>query len=480
MKITPLPDSYKSTGMEFTLSDDTNRTYHSECFSNDIPRNHIPNSLIKSLKCWYTNADSLINKLDELRCKMKVTSPDILCVTEVYPKNCVYDIYPALLQINGYDCFISSFSHNSRGVCIYVRSSLHAHILNVPDINFNESLWCSEKVSDSDTLVVGVIYRSPSSSPENDSRLLRLLQEIQNLADLHLLITGDFNLPLIDWNLWTTPERDLAGNSFLDTLNDLFMFQHVSFPTRVHEGQISSTLDLVLTNDENNVDFILTLDPLGKSDHILMEFDYICSVSLVETVAVKYQYEFGNYQEVCADLEATNWNDLFADLSVENMWACFYSRFKILLDKYIPVSSTAPGSSKPPWLTKLVLKKIKQKRKAWFKYRSTCLQKHYLEYAKCRNVATETVRKAKQSYKQNLVQNFDINPKNFWKYVRSKTKVKCSLGNLLRSDGSLSANDNETADILNTFLAVFYQGISNNGYYTIICFQEYYKQIKQH
>ena len=105
------------------------------------------------------------------------------------------------------------------------------HILNIPDINFKESLWCSVKVSDSDTVIVSVIYRSPSSSLDNDSHMLRLLAEVQNLVDSHLLITGDFNLPLIDWNFWTTPERDLAGHSFLDTLNDLFMFQHVSFPT---------------------------------------------------------------------------------------------------------------------------------------------------------------------------------------------------------------------------------------------------------
>ena len=98
-----------------------------------------------------------------------------------------------------------------------------------------------DKVSDSDTVIVSVIHRSPSSSLDNDSHMLRLLAEVQNLVDSHLLITGDFNLPLIDWNFWTTPERDLAEHSFLDTLNDLFMFQHVSFPTRVHEGQNSSS-----------------------------------------------------------------------------------------------------------------------------------------------------------------------------------------------------------------------------------------------
>ena len=105
------------------------------------------------------------------------------------------------------------------------------------------------------------------------------------------------------------------------------------FPTRVRKGQTSSILDfIVLTDDENNVDLILTLDPLGMSDYVLMEFDYVCSVSLVETISVKYQHEFGYYQEFCAELEAVSWSDLFAELSVDNMWACFYSRFKVLLD----------------------------------------------------------------------------------------------------------------------------------------------------
>ena len=116
------------------------------------------NTPVKSLKCWFTNADSLTNKLGELQCRIKVTSPDILCVTEVYPKNSVYDVSPALLQISRYDCFVSSFSRGSHGVCIYVKSSLHASLLNMPDFNFSESLWCSVMVCSSDTLIVGAIY----------------------------------------------------------------------------------------------------------------------------------------------------------------------------------------------------------------------------------------------------------------------------------------------------------------------------------
>ena len=153
------------------------------------------NPSVKSLMCWYTNADSLTNNLDELQCRTKVTS-DILCVTEVYPKNCVYDVSS---EIDRSDCIVFSFSRGSHGVCMYVKSSFHASLLNMTDFNFSENLWCSVMVCGSDTLIVGVIYRLPSSSPENNSNRLRLLAEVQKLVKSNLVITGDCNFPLIDW-----------------------------------------------------------------------------------------------------------------------------------------------------------------------------------------------------------------------------------------------------------------------------------------
>ena len=109
---------------------------------------------------------------------------------------------------------------------------------------------------------------------------------------------------------------------------------------------------------------------MGKSDHILMEFDNIRTVSLVESVSVKYQYEFGNYQEFCAELESilvgitcllnclliTSGHVFNLDLRF-----CWINTFQCL-----PLFQVIPNHH--AWLTKLVLKKIKQKRKSWIKY----------------------------------------------------------------------------------------------------------------
>lgn len=46
------------------------------------------------------------------------------------------------------------------------------------------------------------------------------------------------------------------------------MFQHITKPTRFREGNESSILDLILTNEETMVDEIEYLTGPGSSDHI--------------------------------------------------------------------------------------------------------------------------------------------------------------------------------------------------------------------
>ena len=132
-------------------------------------------SPICSLTCWYTNADSLINKLDELQSRISLRHPDIICVTEVFPKHCSCDVTAAELCLGGYDCFYSTFSHDVCGVCIYVKSKYKAHKVETIKIPFQEVIWCSIPLKDTDSLLLGVVYRSPMSSELNDVSLMKLL-----------------------------------------------------------------------------------------------------------------------------------------------------------------------------------------------------------------------------------------------------------------------------------------------------------------
>ena len=94
------------------------------------------------LEIWYTNADSLPNKMNELQCLIAAaeTSPDILVITEAKPKNSRYELNPQEMYINGYDIFTNNWDRG-RGILVFARSSLQVCEINQEDWPNLLSTW---------------------------------------------------------------------------------------------------------------------------------------------------------------------------------------------------------------------------------------------------------------------------------------------------------------------------------------------------
>ena len=82
--------------------------------------------------------------------------------------------------------------------------------------------------------LVGSVYRSPTSTIENNNLLLKKMEQANDIAgDNRLLILGYFNVPKINW-----VDKDLFQGAkaidelFLDVVNDCFLYQHVGKDTR--------------------------------------------------------------------------------------------------------------------------------------------------------------------------------------------------------------------------------------------------------
>ena len=143
-----------------------------------------------------------------------------------------------------------------------------------------------------------------------------------------------------------------------------------------------------------------------------MEYEYIYSIRIPESKNSKYLYEKGDYQSFNEELMCTDWDQLFTNMSIEEMWAIFHARYMSLLNKYIPTRRTSIRlNSAPLWMNKSVLSTIKVKRKAWFKYKAIYCHSDYVTYASCRNRSTEAVRKAKYNFEKTLVDGVASNPK---------------------------------------------------------------------
>ena len=80
----------------------------------------------------------------------------------------------------------------------------------------------------------------------------------------------------VDWeNCTTCYNENHYEFEFIETLQDNFLFQYISEPTRYRENQTPHVLDLIITNDEHVIENIDILPSLGVSDHVLVKFDVL-------------------------------------------------------------------------------------------------------------------------------------------------------------------------------------------------------------
>ena len=124
---------------------------------------------------------------------------------------------------------------------------------------------------------------------------------INNVAkNKMLLLMGDFNYPMIDWELQDTSG---AGKEFLDVVQDNFMWQHVDH-TR---GE--NVLDLVLSTERNIVENLRVTSPIGRSDHVTVQFELCLEFQGRQEVNLGFVYRRADYMKISEELEGKDWNE---------------------------------------------------------------------------------------------------------------------------------------------------------------------------
>ena len=83
--------------------------------------------------------------------------------------------------------------------CWYTNSLKASKVEWFTNITLHESTWCEISLGRNDKLLLGLIYRSPSSNEENNRHLRELIDVSAKLKYSHYLLMGDFNYKDINW-----------------------------------------------------------------------------------------------------------------------------------------------------------------------------------------------------------------------------------------------------------------------------------------
>ena len=155
-------------------------------------------------------------------------------------------------------------------------------------------------MANNELLTYGCIYRSPNSHDANNESLNNLIYELDQVKSAYKLLVGDFNFRSICW------EDGIAisttESTFVHTLQDTYMAQHVAEPTRGRNGQEPSILDLIISNDPNIVSHISYESPLGKSDHACQTFYLKCYRNKPDQTRKFYLYDKGDFNQIMQTL----------------------------------------------------------------------------------------------------------------------------------------------------------------------------------
>ena len=76
-----------------------------------------------------------------------------------------------------------------------------------------------------------------------------------------------------------------------------------------------------------------------------------------------------------------------------------------------------------------------------------------IEARKAANALTRLTKKLRKSFEKELAKNAKKDPKSFWKYIQSMTKTRVNVGELTKSDGSMTSGTKEKVDRLNEFFS---------------------------
>ena len=193
--------------------------------------------------------------------------PDIIGLTEVWMKEhySIKGFHPAFRHDR-------EESRKGGGIMLFVRENLV--VSECTELNaesFEEALWVTVKMARAENMLIGICYRSPNSTRENNEKLIDLLQHRNVVKNRNVLIMGDFNFSSICWEDGVVDGlEDCEAARFFDVTQNAFLYQHVNTDTRYREGHTPSRLDLVFTSREYLVNELEPSHPLGKSDHIVL------------------------------------------------------------------------------------------------------------------------------------------------------------------------------------------------------------------
>jgi hypothetical protein len=430
------------------------------------------------LRCYYTNATSLNNKLSSLNALACSQSPHVIFISETWFND------HSCTKLTGYSSFLKNRPSHGGGVAIFVSEEIEAFEVQSPSLQNElvEQVWCGLKVG-KDKILAGCLYRPPPKSSDKprdrqalESAISRALTTASNLVRkgefTGLCVSGDFNYNKTQWDSEGTAlcsgGPSLPDHKFIEVLSDNSIHQAVSFPTFVNaSGNCTNFLDLILTENEDRV-FNLEAGPPLSDDAEQFHLSLQWNMALAEAHRPSFErsnfnYNKANFNQLNEELNRVPWSEIFTNKNINESYEIFIREYERIVDLCVPKQSRLGRKVQPPWMTKDLAHLIAKKKHLWIVNQhsgSTVKAAVNEEYKKVRKELKKATKRAVIDYEKTII-NDKVNKKRVFSYVKAKQKTTKSISAMNDTNGNTVHSGQEISQILNAyFKSVF---VEENG-----------------
>ncbi|CAJ0940425.1 unnamed protein product [Ranitomeya imitator] len=400
------------------------------------------------LNCMLANARSLTNKMEELEAEISTGNFDIVGITETW----LDESYDWAVNLQGYSLFRKDRKNRrGGGVCLYVKSCLKSTLReDISEGNEDvESIWVEiHGGKNGNKILIGVCYKPPNITESMESLLLKQIDEAATHNEV--LVMGDFNYPDINWETETCETH--KGNRFLLITKKNYLSQLVQNPTRG-----AALLDLILSNRPDRITNLQVVGHLGNSDHNIVQFHLSFTRGTCQGVTKTLNFRKAKFEQLRDALNLVDWDNILRNENTDNKWEMFKNILNRQSKRFIPCGNKRTRNRKNPmWLNKEVRQAINSKKKAFALLKQDGTIEALKNYREKNTLSKKLIKAAKKETEKHIAKESKTNPKLFFNYINSKRIKTENVGPLKNSEERMVVDDEEKANILNTFFSTVF------------------------
>lgn len=398
-----------------------------------------------ALSCCHINVRSLTANFDQFVSSV-FNRYDVITISETWLNAGILD---EIINLTGYRLYrCDRATGRGGGVAMYVRGTLKSRLVRLGEVRNSEQLWVSVK-SSTGHFAIGSLYRPPSFSAVDFLGELESVLCVLDPEHDHLLLLGDLNIDLLDFENRLTKQ-------LLNLLESFSLRQSVSEPTRCTSTS-SKLLDIVAHS--NNLKNVVSkvFNNCNISDHCLVS----CLISTPKRKVAPFLYTFRdiknmNNADFLADLHRMNFQPIFEAGDVNVKVDLLNQIVTSLFDFHAPIKTVKISKSAAPWLTGAIRLLMRERDKAFHRYNRTKNNHHWEYYKNLRNEVNYAIKREKAAYFQYKCRT--ATKANLWKDLRAlnimnnNSKVNSSVPSSLEdphqiNDYFLSNSNKITTDL---------------------------------